>query len=203
VALAIRSVKFRSRAASTAAIVEIGWNVLTDQYGDADPHIFVFHWNGWDPSCYDSCGWVQVSAAYYPGQNISTLVGREIYIGYVLYGGNWWAWFDNRWLGYFPGTLWENAFATATLIQWFGEVATLNGVPPRSQMGDGIFPPRQAAARMFTLCDVDAPKWVCLIRNQQQLINRSAPTYYNILRTGFGEVCYGGPEVDPGNRTKR
>ena len=47
-------------------------------------------------------GWQQYSNTYYPGQNIGSLVGREIYIGYVFWKGNWWASFDNQWIGYFP-----------------------------------------------------------------------------------------------------
>jgi hypothetical protein len=66
-------------------IVELGWLVSTDQSGDADPHIFVFHWKNWQGTCYNGCGWQQYSNTYYPGQNIGSLVGREIYIGYVFW----------------------------------------------------------------------------------------------------------------------
>jgi hypothetical protein len=174
-------------------IVEIGWIVSADQNGDADPHIFVFHWVGWAGTCYDGCGWVQFSNRYYPGQNISALVGREIYVEYVFYGGNWWAWFDGEWLGYFPEALWDNSFNTAAVIQWFGEVATNNGVPPQIQMGDGLLPPPPTAAHMSKLCDIEEGAWTCLIRNEQQLISSSAPNFYNIAQTGYGDTRYGGP----------
>lgn len=173
-------------------IVELGWNLSTSQYGDADPHLFVFHWIGWNPTCYDGCGWVQYSATYFPGMNLGPLVGREVYIGYVFYQGNWWAWFDNQWLGYFPGSEWNGNFTQSSLIQWFGEVATANGIPPKVEMGNGLFPTNAAAAKNATLCDVDAATWVCWYRDLQSL-GPNYPPYYDIRRTGFGETRYGGP----------
>lgn len=172
-------------------IVELGWLVSSDQYGDSDPHIFVYHWIGGVGQCYDGCNWQQYSSTYHPGQNIGALVGREVYNGYVFYEGNWWAWFDNQWLGYFPGSEWNGKFTKSALIQWFGEVASLNGIPPKTDMGTGVFPPSNSAAHMFTLCDVDAKAWVCWYRDQQSL-NRTVVKYYDIQRVGFGETRYGG-----------
>jgi hypothetical protein len=173
-------------------IVELGWLVSSDQYGDSDPHIFVFHWIDAVPQCYDGCNWQQYSSTYYPGQNIGSLVGREVYNGYVFYQGNWWAWFDNQWLGYFPGSEWDGKFIKSALIQWFGEVASLNGIPPKTDMGTGTLPPSNNAAHMFTLCDVDARAWVCWYRDQQ-LLSRTIALDYDARRVGFGETRYGGP----------
>lgn len=178
--------------ANNSDIVELGWLVSSDQYGDSDPHIFVFHWIGGVPQCYDGCNWQQYSSTYHPGQNIGPLVGREVYNGYVLYEGNWWAWFDNQWLGYFPGSEWNGKFTKSALIQWFGEVSSLNGIPPKTDMGTGTLPPSGNAAHMFTLCDVDAQAWICWYRDQQSL-NRTIPADYDIQRVGFGETRYGGP----------
>jgi Neprosin len=173
-------------------IVELGWLVSSDQNGDSDPHIFVFHWKNWNQTCYNGCGWQQYSNTYFPGQNIKALLGREVYIGYVFYRGNWWAWFDNQWLGYFPGTEWNNSYTKSALLQWFGEVASQNGVPPKTQMGDGVLPPSSKAAHMFTLCDVDAKAWICWYRDQQSL-TATVPKYYDIGRVGFGDTRDGGP----------
>lgn len=68
-------------------IVELGWNVSPNQYGDGDPHLFVFHWINWSPTCYDGCGWQQYSATYFPRMNLRVLRGRDVYIGYVYYQG--------------------------------------------------------------------------------------------------------------------
>jgi len=178
--------------AKNGNIVELGWLVSSEQHGDADPHIFVFHWKNWNETCYNGCGWQQYSSTYFPGQNIKALIGREVYIGYVYYEGNWWAWFDDQWLGYFPGTEWDNSYTKSAVLQWFGEVASQNGVPPRTQMGDGVLPPAERAAHMFTLCDVDAKAWICWYRDQQ-LLSVTVPRYYNIQRVGFGDTRYGGP----------
>ena len=173
-------------------IVEIGWNVSSDQYSNSNPHIFVFHWIGWTPTCYDACNWKQYSSTYHPGQDINGLVGRDVYIGYVYYQGNWWAWFDNQWMGYYPGSEWKGEYKRSSLIQWFGEVATHNGVPPKTDMGDGNFPTDANAARIMTLCDVNASDWVCWYRDQQNL-GATVPKFYDILRSGFGAARYGGP----------
>jgi hypothetical protein len=172
-------------------ILEVGWNVSTDQYGDAHPHLFVFHWRDWVPTCYDGCGWQQYSSTYYPGQDLNSIVGREVYIGFVQYEGNWWAWFDNQWMGYFPGSEWPAGYTQNTLIQWFGEVATHNGVPPITDMGDGQFPSGPSPAAMRALCDVDAAAWVCWYRDRQTL-SATVPEFYDIAHTGFGSVAYGG-----------
>lgn len=173
-------------------IIELGWNVSTSQYSNANPHLFVFHWIGWSPTCYDACNWQQYSATYFPGMDLGTLVGRSVYIGYVYYEGNWWAWFDNQWLGYFPGSEWNGEYSRNSIIQWFGEVATLNGIPPHTDMGNGLFPSNSGAARNATLCDVSIADWVCWYRDQQSW-GRTFPAYYDIDRTGFGETRYGGP----------
>lgn len=173
-------------------IVEIGWFVSTEQYGNANPHIFVFHWKNWAQTCYDDCGWVQWSSTYYPGMDLGSAVGKKVYIGYVYYQGNWWAWFDNQWMGYFPGSEWDGKYTKTSLIQWFGEVASANGIPPKTDMGNGQLPTSANAASMRTLCDVDATAWVCWYRDQQSL-SRTVPKYYDISRIAFGATSYGGP----------
>jgi neprosin-like protein len=173
-------------------IVELGWNISTSQYSNANPHLFVFHWIGWNPTCYDVCGWQQYSPTYAPGMDINALVGSEVYVGWVYYQGNWWAWFNNQWLGYFPGSRWSGNYTSNAMSQWFGEVSTANGVPPHTDMGSGTFPLSTQAARNATLCDVDPSVWVCFYRDQQAT-SATAISYYRSIRSGFGQVRYGGP----------
>jgi len=173
-------------------IVEIGESVSTDQFGDSRPHLFVYHWVNWTGTCY-SCNWVQWSNTYYPGMDLSSFVGHSVYNGYVYYQGNWWGWFNDQWVGYFPGSLWpKGQFTNSAQVQWFGEVATQNGEPPLTQMGDGLFPGNAAAAPMSTLCDVNAAAWVCFYYDQQSLY-QTQPKYYGVLHTGFGAIRLGGP----------
>ena len=144
------------------------------------------------PTCYDGCGWQQWSRTYFPGMNLSAAVGREVYVGYVLWQGNWWAWFDNQWLGYFPGSVWSGTFTRTSVLQWFSELASHNGTPPLTDMGNGRHPTNAGAARMSALCDVAAADWTCWIRDRQT-IDATRPRYYDIVHTGFGRVRYGGP----------
>ena len=179
--------------------VEMGWSVSPDQFGDTHPHLFVFHWINmdWNLSCYANsttpCVWNQYSSTYYPSKDLSELVGQNVYIGWVHYRNAWWGWFNDQWLGSIPDSEWSGAYTKSALIQWYGEVESNNGVPPKIQMGNGEFPSQWTAARMSTLCDVDAEAWVCFYRDQQ----RSGATrinYYDILNhTSSGEVRYGGP----------
>jgi len=170
-------------------IVEIGSSVSS---GDPDPELFVFHWLNWNPTCYDGCGYQQYSNTYYPGMDLSPLVGHQVYDGYVFYQGSWWAWFNDQWLGYFPGSLWDGQFQASQQVQWFGEVATNNGVPPFTQMGDGLFASSPHAAPMSTLCDVNAAAWRCFYYDQQSLY-QTGPKFYTVAHTGFGAIRLGGP----------
>jgi hypothetical protein len=181
--------------ANNGDIVEVGWNVSTDQYGDADPHLFVFHWLGGDGTCYDACGWQQMSRVFYPGQNLSAFIGRDLSVGYRLHDGDWWVWVDNEWLGYFPGALWSNPFRQAALTQWFGEVSADNGIPPRTHMGTGAFPVEASAARMSYLCSILENEGPCVL-SDQHFINVNPPQaarYYGIEDLGASAVRYGGP----------
>jgi hypothetical protein len=56
-----------------------------------------------------------------------------------------------------------------------------------------VLPPPPTAAHMATLCDVDAKAWICQVRDQQILAPSPVAKYYDIKRTGPGEVRYGGP----------
>jgi hypothetical protein len=184
---------------SNADDVEMGWSVSPDQFGDSHPHLFVFHFINMDPnlSCYANssmpCKWNQYSPTYYPTMDLSSLVGQNVYIGWVHHNGAWWGWFNDEWLGSIPDSEWSGVFTQTTLIQWYGEVESNNGVPPKIQMGNGMFPSNSAAASMSTLCDVDAKAWVCWYRDQQST-GATKINYYDILNhTSFGAVRYGGP----------
>jgi hypothetical protein len=169
-------------------IVEIGSMVLSDEI---HPQLFVFHWVNGAATCYDQCGYQQYSNTYYPGMDLSALVGKSVYSGYVFYKGRWWAWFNGQWLGYFSGSLWKGNFQASQEVQWFGEVAA-TAFPPRTKMGDGLFAGNSAAAPMSTLCDVNVAAWRCYYYNQQTLFVSDAK-FYTIKHTGFGAVRLGGP----------
>jgi hypothetical protein len=136
-----------------------------------------------------------VSTTYYPRQSLQSLVGKEVYIGYSLQQGNWWAWFDKEWIGYFPASLWQNRYKRATLVQWFGEVASDHDVPPGSEMGFGIFPANSKSARMLDLCIVHDKDGSCAYGDQPLVIVSppAAARYYGAKRLNGPSMRYGGP----------
>jgi hypothetical protein len=180
-------------AGSSLDDVEMGFSVAPNQWFNNDPHLFVYHFIDAAGTCYNSCDWNQYSATYFPGMDLAPLVGQQVYIGWVQYQGAWWAWFNDQWLGYINNSAWTNNFTQTAIIQWYGEVAVVDGFPPRTQMGNAQFPAVTTAAGMSTLCAVNAGIWECDYADQQ---STSAPqaSYYDILNhSSFGAVRYGGP----------
>jgi len=173
--------------------VEMGFSVSRGQWGNSNPHLFVYHFIGEEPTCYDSCDWNQYSSTYYPGMDLSPLLGERVYIGWVHYQGAWWAWFNRQWMGYINDSAWANAFTQAVVVQWYGEVAEIGSDPPYTQMGNGQFAENTTSASMTTLCDVDIDVWVCGYGKLRTSTLSSQPEYYDILNTRIGGVRYGGP----------
>jgi hypothetical protein len=174
--------------------VEMGFSVSSGQWGNNNPHLFVYHFIGAEESCYDSCDWNQYSSTYYPGMDLSPLLGARVYIGWVHYQGAWWAWFNHQWMGYINDSVWANAFTQAEVIQWFGEVAEIGDILPYTQMGNGQFAESAASATMADLCNVNANAWVCDYGNLKIGTSATEVGYYDIvLETRLGGVRYGGP----------
>jgi hypothetical protein len=169
--------------------VEIGTGVFS---GNPNPELYVYHWINGNTTCYNGCGWQQISNTYYPGEYIPSMVGQSVYNGYVYYQGYWYAWFNDQWLGRFPGSLWSGQFQNSQVIYWFGEVATNNGVPPLTQMGNGLFASDPLAAPVSTLCDVNVKAWLCYYYDQQSLY-QTDPKFYTVAHAGFGAIRLGGP----------
>lgn len=173
--------------------VEMGFSVSPGDWGDNHSHLFVYHFNDGMETCYNTCDWNQVSRTYYPGMDLTPLLGQQVYIGWVQYKGAWWGWFNDEWLGYIKDSVYATPFTQTAEIQWYGEVASDNGIPPQTQMGNGEFPSKSTAASMSTLCDVDAKAWVCYYRDTQTT-GATHASYYDIQNhTSFGAIRYGGP----------
>lgn len=180
-------------AAGSLDDVEMGFSVSPDQFGDSRPHLFIYHWVNGAETCYNTCGWNQYSNTYSPGMDLTPFVGQNVYIGWVHYRSAWWGWFNDQWLGYINDSEWTGTFTQTAQIQWYAEVASNNGIPPKTQMGNGEFPSKSTAASMATLCDVDAKAWVCFYRDLQSA-GATRISYYDLLNhTSFGAVRYGGP----------
>jgi hypothetical protein len=115
-------------------IVELGWTVDAGVNGDLQPHVFAFHWVDGQQTCYNGCGWVQVSPSRRPGMRI--VPGEAHRYEIKLVGSDWWLFYDGEGMGYYPQSLWASGFKQAVLVQWFGEVAAA-GMSPCTEMGNG------------------------------------------------------------------
>jgi hypothetical protein len=174
-------------------IVEVGFTVDRVVNGDASPHLFVYHWVNGLPTCYNGCGWVQVSTQRRPGMAVAAQ-GPAAPQSYRIQHapGAWWVGYQGEWIGYFPDSLWTRkgvTFTSAGLFQWFGEVAAASAAPC-TDMGDALFSSSPDAARMSSLGLLSGSSTIAA------LVNRDADTnaglYTGTLADG-SDVRYGGP----------
>ncbi|KAI0450076.1 hypothetical protein F5B21DRAFT_447312 [Xylaria acuta] len=147
--------------AGTGAVtqtVEAGWINYPNQV--ADPHLFSYfttngysadgdNVGGWNR---DHAGWVQVDSALYPGISFSPIstdggAQYELEIGYYLTGGNWWLWCLDRYIGYYPASLFSQGVNAADtladhsdIIDFYGEIYNSETTLTTTDMGSGEFP---------------------------------------------------------------
>lgn len=171
-------------------IVEVGWTVDPGLNGDANPHLFVYHWVDGAATCYNGCGWVQVSKTRFPGMTVAqTTTGQEYEIERL--GGDWWVFYQGEGVGYFPGALWSTgSFTQIGLTQWFGEVSAAQ-TNSCSQMGDGQFGTSITAATMSNLFLVSqSATSVPASISVSAITNPAAYDSGNVTANGFS---FGGP----------
>ncbi len=119
--------------------VEIGWTVSSGQYGDAEPHLFIYAWDcgvGLGYVGQSSIPWVQYSTTIAPNATLPHDSKLHAY-GVKLYEGNWWFYYDGQWLGYIPPSAWTRSFpSTIEEGEVGGEVAAPE-YEPCTPMGSG------------------------------------------------------------------
>lgn len=126
-------------------IIEVGWTVdPTVNGGSTTPHLFVYRWINGVGGNYNGSGWVDyASNATNAGSDVSADIGTQPWMEIQYSGGNWWIFYKNNWIGYFPESLWTNAgvtgFNNTTFQQTFGEIAAAHD-PTCTDMGNGNFP---------------------------------------------------------------
>src|SRR5579859_1783388 len=132
-------------------IVELGWTVDRALNGDSLPHLFIYHWVNGAPTCYNGCGFVQVSKKTTPGMAVQVTTATHEYA--IRHGkGGWWMEYAGDWFGYFPDSIWSSQGITFTqegAAQWFGEVS--QSANNHTQMGDGIFGSSPGSSMMNNL----------------------------------------------------
>lgn len=135
--------------------VEVGWVVSRNVNGDLDPHLFVYHWVDDKETCWNSCGWTQISDDVVPGDTLPTGVYKKF--GIQQFDNAWWVAYDSVWIGYFDNTLWKNRYTKGGLVQWFGEVASTK-YEPCTDMGNGTLAGKETANRFNSLSLINGPK---------------------------------------------
>jgi len=164
--------------------VQMGWTVDRLLSGDTVPHLFVHHWVDGQPTCYNGCGYVQVSSTRRPGMPLSVTSTPQEY-SILSYQGNWWIGYQSEWIGYFPGSLWNNTFSTTGVVQWFGEVQASTS-QPCTDMGTGEPATATSGGQISNISyfgTATAPA----------IIVRPAGPYYGASSAGPTAIRYGGP----------
>lgn len=172
-----------AQSADGQQIVEIGWTVDRATNGDANPHLFVYHWVDRTTSCYNGCGFVQSSATVRPGMTLTSGTTQTFAIQH--YQNNWWVGLGSEWVGYFPDSLWGGRYTSTGLVQWFGEVAAYSAAPC-TDMGNGLFSSNSSAASISGITFYSGP-------SVNISTNATNPSYYTATRTSSASMRYGGP----------
>jgi hypothetical protein len=178
------------QSADGKQIVEVGWTVdRIVNKNDSNPHLFVFHWVNGKETCYNGCGFVQVSTTRYPGMPVKvTSSPQQVAIKY--FKGNWWVLYQNEWIGYFPGSLWNSQFTQVGMTQWFGEVASSQS-QTCTDMGNGKFGTAPNSAFFRDMRLLISPTQSEPAKTLPGKI--TIPSYYNQQSSKGSSFYYGGP----------
>lgn len=170
--------------------VEVGWRKTR---GDVT-RLFIFWWKDDVPKCYNSdcTGWVQVSNRYYPGMPLAVDNNGKYYAIQYRYG-DWWIWYNDEWIGYYPSSLWNYQFTQGSAVLYYGEVLSEKIMSSSTDMGNGLWASNPDAAKIFYQQYLSEPKgW--LIANTEK--SETSRNLYTAEPSGQGNMRYGGPGID-------
>ena len=127
------------RGPSCMSDVEMGWTVSSGQYGDLQPHLFIYAWDcgvGLGYVGQSSIPWVQYSDTIAPNAILPHDSRLHAY-GVKLNEGNWWFYYDGQWLGYIPRSAWSRFFPSAIEEGEAGGEVAAPEYEPCTPMGNG------------------------------------------------------------------
>jgi hypothetical protein len=110
---------------------ETGWSESIGQFGDYQPHLFVYVIDcsvgvGYPSNQNGGWNWVQSSAVTFPNQVVTHNDAFHVY-GARMTGNNWWIYYDGQWVGYIPHSTWSSMFPNVlNVLEAGGEVMTVN-----------------------------------------------------------------------------
>lgn len=166
-------------------LVEMGLR----KFWDAFPRLMISQWSY--GQFQDAAGFVRVHGVYGPGMPLYNYYGYAIQ-QYIRYdNGNWWIWFNDAWVGYFPGSIWSGAFTSGEMAHFYGEVySAANRVPPITDMGNGLFSSHGAAAYMQGMClHSSGPSCYLLVDGWRYVSNAG---YYSLDYANGSYMRFGG-----------
>ncbi len=107
--------------------VEEGWSESWGQFGDVNPHLFIYAVDanvGLGYVGQSGIPWVQYSTVAFPNMTLTHNDTWHTY-GAELNGSGWWFYYDGQWVGYIPSSAWTRFYpAWLNQIEAGGEVAT-------------------------------------------------------------------------------
>ncbi|NOK33579.1 neprosin family prolyl endopeptidase [Corallococcus exercitus] len=169
---------------ANTSLVEVGYRKWQTTY----PTLLLGNWVG--GVFKHVTGWVQTHSSYYPGMNLSAYVGAKVRFYIVYAGGNWWVWFNDGWMGYFPSSLWGGSFTSGDMAHWYGEVFDYGArVPPITDMGNGLFGSNPAASAIDEMCTHSGTNCFLMSGASTSVTNA---TYYDLYYPGGSSLRYGG-----------
>ena len=181
-------------SADNKQIIEIGWNIDPGVNGaDAAPHLFSFHWIDGVGTCYNGCGWVQVSATHMPGMAVEPGPTPHTFQIEHRADARWWLTYDGDDMGYYPDTEWTGRYTHGDFTQWFGEVAAGSEPMPCTEMGTGVFGSAAGAASYANVYTIGSGSEHIPAALQQATV--TLPTAYAPGQRSATGFSFGGPGV--------
>lgn len=186
---------------------EVGWQNYPGLYNTANSVLFAYYtaddYN--QTGCYNySCGKFVKSpkspidlAQPFPQYSVAGGTQVKIKIGYTLYKQGWWLSYANKWVGYYPLSVYNGGQLSqyATLAEWGTETVGSNVWPPA---GSGEFAargyPNAAYQAKMSYLDTSGASHVAAITTQQPSPTCFTDSAPGPLRHGLGYGFFlGGP----------
>lgn len=184
---------------SSYSDVEFGWINQAFEAGNFAPDLFVYRFDDGMPTCFNACGFVQVSNSVghvvgYPIGDAASLFTVGPAHRYQVYeeATNWYVAIDGEVVGYYPPAAWtQEPLTDLTLEEAGGEISSATTNPqPQTTMGDGVAGASEGSAYWSELEDRS--------QGSQRAVNfvtkgENTPSAYSVGAPGGNSFRYGGP----------